>query len=176
MASSARLVEDNIAFLLQALELIRRLSNQVYAFSGSSVGGSGVGPHIRHVLDHYSNFIAGLEAGRIDYDARARDPRIETERLAAIKRIEELTAELRKVASRPDMALQIKMDCGDDTPPETWWSQSTLCRELQFLISHTVHHYAIIRMVLSLQGIEAGPAFGVAPSTLRHHARISCAQ
>jgi hypothetical protein len=41
-------------------------------------------------------------------------------------------------------------------------------RELQYLLSHTIHHYAIIGSILRAQGVEPGPDFGVAPSTLRH--------
>ncbi len=176
MALTEHLVEDNIAFLLQARELVKRLSNAAYSLSGPAVHGSGVGPHLRHVLDHYANFLAGIGAGRIDYDARARDPMIESDRSAAIAKLDELVAGLRALLSRTDGPLAVKMDCGDDSPPESWWSTSSVCRELQFLISHTVHHYALIRIVLKLQGIDPGPAFGVAPSTLRHHARLACAQ
>jgi hypothetical protein len=45
-----------------------------------------------------------------------------------------------------------------------------VARELQFLQSHTVHHYAVIHLMLLQQGIRPDPEFGVAPSTLRHEA------
>ena len=41
-------------------------------------------------------------------------------------------------------------------------------RELLFLISHTVHHFALIAFMLRSFGIEPGDKFGVAPSTLRY--------
>ncbi len=50
-------------------------------------------------------------------------------------------------------------------------SSSSLRRELHFLLSHTVHHYALIAMILARHGVEVEPDFGVAPSTLRHWAR-----
>jgi len=37
-----------------------------------------------------------------------------------------------------------------------------------FLLSHTVHHYALISVALKLQGIDPGEEFGIAPSTLRY--------
>ena len=46
------------------------------------------------------------------------------------------------------------------------WSRSSLLRELQFALSHTVHHYAIIARQLRERGAEPGADFGVAPSTL----------
>ena len=38
-----------------------------------------VGPHLRHVLDHYSALLAGLPDFRVDYDARARDSHLESD-------------------------------------------------------------------------------------------------
>ena len=176
MASCTVLVEDNIAFLEQARDVVSRLAGAHYATTGHPVFGSGVGAHLRHVLDHYSNLLAGLPTAAIDYDARAREAAIETERPAALRRLDELIAGLRELIGRQDVPLKVKMDCGDQSDPAGWWTESSLRRELQFLISHTVHHYALIRIILKIQGIDVSPQFGVAPSTLRHHARLSCAQ
>ena len=60
------------------------------------------------------------------------------------------------------------MDCGESHGEESTVSPSTIERELKFLVSHTVHHYAIIALQLRHQGVEPGPEFGVAPSTLRY--------
>ncbi|HMP77378.1 MAG TPA: DUF664 domain-containing protein [Kiritimatiellia bacterium] len=176
MASCTILAEDNLAFLRQARDLVSRLSSSAYASTGHPVFGSGVGAHLRHVLDHYANLLAGVEAGRIDYDARAREQAIESDRAASLARMDELMAGLRGLAARADAPLRVKMDCGDQSDPAGWWTESSLRRELQFLISHTVHHFALIRLILKIQGIDAGAQFGVAPSTLRHHAQLACAQ
>jgi hypothetical protein len=45
---------------------------------------------------------------------------------------------------------------------------SSVGRELLFLSSHTVHHWALVAALLRHQGIEPGVEFGVAPSTLDH--------
>lgn len=176
MAACSALAEDNLAFLQQGRDLVTRLSSEAYSCTGHPVFGSGVGGHLRHVLDHYSNLLAGFPSGRVDYDARARELEIETVRAAALARIDELIAGLQKLARENDRPLKVKMDCGEQTDTSSWWTDSTARRELQFLISHTVHHYALIRLILKIQGIDAGPQFGVAPSTLRHHAQLSCAQ
>jgi uncharacterized damage-inducible protein DinB len=44
---------------------------------------------------------------------------------------------------------------------------STLRRELAFVVSHTVHHQALIAVLLSLVGVPVPDAFGLAPSTPR---------
>jgi hypothetical protein len=69
--------------------------------------------------------------------------------------------------SAEDMVRPLRVR-GDGPPEEDGWSQSTVGRELQYLLSHTIHHYAIIGSILRAQGREPGPDFGVAPSTLRH--------
>ena len=51
---------------------------------------------------------------------------------------------------------------------EQRWIVSTISRELQYLASHTVHHYALIALHLRDAGFTTDPDFGVAPSTLKH--------
>jgi hypothetical protein len=43
-------------------------------------------------------------------------------------------------------------------------------RELQFLASHTVHHYALIAHLARDRGVGVAPEFGVAPATLDYWA------
>jgi uncharacterized damage-inducible protein DinB len=45
--------------------------------------------------------------------------------------------------------------------------RSTLARELLFVISHTIHHQALIAVLLSAAGRTVPEAFGLAPSTPR---------
>ena len=45
---------------------------------------------------------------------------------------------------------------------------SSLARELQFLTSHTIHHFAVIALILRAMDVEVDREFGVAPSTLRY--------
>jgi hypothetical protein len=77
-------------------------------------------------------------------------------------------------------ALNVLVDCGESR--ERVLSASTALRELQFLVSHTVHHYAVIALILRARGLEPGPDFGVAPSTLKYEqetslqARAACAR
>jgi len=59
---------------------------------------------------------------------------------------------------------------------ERGWVFSNLARELQFLASHTVHHYALIALTLTALGVPVDADFGMAPSTLRHAERQQCAR
>ncbi|MBP6670575.1 MAG: hypothetical protein KA180_14065, partial [Gemmatimonadales bacterium] len=64
---------------------------------------------------------------------------------------------------------------GSGSEPD--WSDSSVKRELQFLVSHTVHHYALIKELLRREGFDPGAEFGVAPSTLQARDReTACAR
>jgi uncharacterized damage-inducible protein DinB len=52
-------------------------------------------------------------------------------------------------------------------------AQSTVARELVFVLSHTIHHQAIIALLLASAGQSTPERFGLAPST---PGRLSCAQ
>jgi hypothetical protein len=168
------IVTANLVLLEQGHALIGRISDA--DFGGSDGLPKPVGPHFRHVLEHYSCFLAGLPRRRIDYDGRAREEAIETRRPAALDRIRELVEGVRTLAAADlDAAAEIRLECGLGAEAEQW-SRSTLRRELQFLLSHTIHHYALIGLLLERRGIEVGPDFGVAPSTLKHwQSQTSCA-
>lgn len=170
MTDPAPLAAANIAFARQAFELLEAIDDAAYVRTSPPIYGSGVGAHLRHCLDHYVQFLAGWRRGRIDYDARGRDGRIESDRSAASAVLADVVAGLGAVsAADVDRAVSVTMDCGDDDTARSGADcPSTVRRELMFLVSHTVHHYAIIAQILRHQGIDVPPGFGVAPSTLRH--------
>ena len=45
---------------------------------------------------------------------------------------------------------------------------SSIAREMQFLHTHTVHHMAIIKLILKQAGVVIDEQLGVAPSTLKY--------
>ena len=169
---SLPVVEQNLHFLRQGVELLRRFDDPSYARPTSDrPRAAGVGPHFRHCIDFYSCFLRDLESGRIDYDRRERRPELETEVAAAITAIEDAMAGL-TVLDDAINAREIEVH-HDDAPGEestTAWHRSTVGRELRFLASHTVHHYALIAHLAREHGIEPGDEFGVAPATLEYWA------
>jgi uncharacterized damage-inducible protein DinB len=51
------------------------------------------------------------------------------------------------------------------TPDDVYRARIEPGRELAFVINHTIHHQALIAVLLAWHGIEVAPRFGVAPST-----------
>ncbi len=163
-------IDDNIRCVTQAIELLSELPPDRYAAKGEASLGASIGGHIRHNIDHYRSFLRQAEAGRIDYDDRSREATIENDPAAAYQRLHGIRCALERFAGADlDRAVEVKMDCGCSGE----WSRSTLRRELQFLLSHTVHHYAIIAMMCRSAGIEMPEGFGVAPSTLKYRASLA---
>ena len=160
------LVNENIALLDQAAISISDLPDAVYINDDSPYFLSGVGRHLRHILDFYQNLV-NFDGQRIDYDIRSRSREIETDRTKAMQQIDTIRAALLKLDPM-DKAVMVKNDDGGHRAADSGFSPSTIGRELQFVASHTVHHYAFIAMILRLQDIQPPAEFGIAPSTLRY--------
>ena len=166
MDSPAPVVAANLHCLEQAIELLGRLPESAFVRTEARHAKT-VGPHLRHVLDHYSAFIAGLPDFRVDYDAREREARLESDVEFARERTREIAGEL--VLMEEDLMelpIQIRLESGGAEAEQ--WSHSTVRRELQFLLSHTVHHFALIAVLLERFEIAVPDDFGIAPSTLKY--------
>lgn len=163
------LLEDCLVILDQGVQLLSQLSPSEYTRRHADCFNSSIGGHVRHNLDHYWSLLRGYEAGEVDYDARARDPRVETDPAVAAASTAEIAAALKNLKpALLEAAIRVKMDTGGYTIPDEAWSRSTVRRELQFLLSHTVHHYALIGVMCQRQGLHLPKGFGIAPSTLKH--------
>jgi len=167
MKHEERLAADNVLYLEQGVELLLRLDDARYSHSPEGLFRGGVAAQFRHCLDFYACFLAGLARGRVDYGERRRDPAVETSRERAVATARGLSERLLEIeADDASRGLVVRSEAGASD-----WNGSTVGRELQFLLSHTIHHYALIAAVLELQGHDVRrdlPEFGVAPSTLSH--------
>ncbi|MBK8005336.1 MAG: hypothetical protein IPK12_15750 [Gemmatimonadetes bacterium] len=170
-------VTGNLIVLEQAAEALRRMDDATYMEGGAAPGISPVGVHFRHVFDHYRAFLAGLPEGRIDYDARDRAVPLERDRelalAAALGYIMDLGRLPAELGARP-VQVSTRSVAGASEDPD--WAPSTVKRELQFLVSHTVHHYALIKELLRRADFDPGVEFGVAPSTLAARRDPACAR
>ncbi len=162
------LIDQNRQCLQQAIDMLSSISDDIYAKNGGACFKSGVGMHIRHVIDFYEKFLKGY-GNRIDYDTRSRDPRMEADRqygMEKIRAVMDALGKLTKANGGAEYRLQVKNDAAAEHPDP--FSISSVGRELQFLQFHAVHHYAMIAMILTLQNVEVPPDFGYAPSTLQY--------
>jgi hypothetical protein len=157
--------------LRQGESLLNSLSDENYTRKLPAVFDSAIGEHYRHCLDHFQSLLRGLDADEIDYDDRERNPRIENDRKFALDETHRI---LRAFGSIPteflDCPINVlsKVNYELNTAPLIG---STVGRELMYAVAHAIHHYALIAVMCGMLGVRAPAGFGVAPSTLQHHAQ-----
>ena len=167
--------------LAGAVGFLLLLTDEEYAASNHAIGGSTIGGHVRHVLDHFAAALAGLNAsdeagvrersvGVIDYDHRVRGTSVENSRLAALDAIAEVRARLRAVGDgegtrpvRVRVMLHADGRCAE--------LGSTFGRELAFATHHAIHHQAMIAIAARALGVATPAGFDKAPSTVEHEAQ-----
>lgn len=169
----AAAVHANLAVVRQGRALLTRLDTGQYAARLAVCYHASIGAHLRHIVEHYQAFLAGLDADVIDYEHRPRNRSIEenpAEASAALANVERALAGFE--TAFPNRAVAVVAETVPGHP-----TASTVLRELEFLLSHTIHHYALIATLARLQGLEPDPTFGVAPSTLKfQQEQTACAR
>ncbi len=170
--STSRLIDALKQTLEQEHELLALLDDSQYTQPGTAYYKSSVGMHIRHNLDHFAAFFSGLKAGRIDYESRQRNELIQESAAFAKSVIADYLKQLAAFKTDADTPCLVREEDGT-SPDSCQWLQSSCGRELQFLLGHTVHHHALIAMMLHQAELPLPKGFGVAPSTQRHEAKAS---
>jgi len=156
------LLQTLIAELEFGGRIISAMDDITFGRTANSSGS--VGAQFRHNLDFVGALLKGIEEGRIDFNDRERDVRVETDRQYAAGRFADVIGRLNELSSRIlAKSVLIRSEIDDDT-----WLPSSIAREVEFVHSHTVHHHALIGEKLAGFGVVTGENFGVAPSTLEY--------
>ncbi len=156
-------IDANLIVIRQGIALLEALGEERFTPRLPLCYNASVGGHIRHIIEHYQSFLRGLAEGDIDYEKRPRDARIEGSAAHAGEVLTGIAAQLEIFADRltnHDLHYCSETSTGVATP-------TSVLRELEFLLSHTIHHYALVAVMARLQGCEPPAEFGIAPSTLR---------
>jgi uncharacterized damage-inducible protein DinB len=166
-------VRPLVALLHQLFDLVESLSDEAYARKPVGVVPSSVGGHVRHNLDHVAALLRGLRSGEVNYDHRDRGTDVERDRLAALAEILRLGKELTDFPwhAVPHRVKLTTLVSPDQRPVTAVTSPE---RELAFVVSHTVHHNAIIGIMAKLLGADPPADFGYAPSTIAHQRSRAC--
>tara|TARA_R110002124_G_scaffold165010_1_gene332343 strand:- start:3774 stop:4316 length:543 start_codon:yes stop_codon:yes gene_type:complete len=169
MQHKTAVVKANIYFLEQGITLLLSISDEEYSFNNGKYFKSGIGRHFRHIIEHYTSLINGY-TNKVNYDDRERDLKLEASREFAISTLRSVIDSIEVFQTKPELIenkIEVMSNEGVDVE-DSPWSNSTIRRELQFLVSHTVHHYALIGLILKTMDVSVPENFGVAPSTLKH--------
>ncbi|RKF14312.1 hypothetical protein DBZ36_16755 [Alginatibacterium sediminis] len=124
---------------------------------------SGIGKHVRHILDHFLAFQQGIISGCVDYNLRHRDSRIEDDHKLAKQLVLELRNWLMDTELE-DANIEIESEVSVQSEVNQRF-RSSVSRELCYLINHSVHHIAYATLLAQSLGMIVNPKLGVAPST-----------
>lgn len=151
---------------IEALDQIRSLIVAVKQTAGTAenlYATSGIGRHVRHVVDHFLAFQAGMESGIVNYDVRHRNSDMEQHADLGLAEIQKLVLWLQGSAvDETPVEVVSEISCLHD---ESRQFQSNIRRELLYLINHTIHHAAYAALLARQHGVVPDAGIGLAPAT-----------
>lgn len=173
-------VEDKFPMIISQCEVLTQAQSYVELVTPAQYSDvispqfmSSAGAHIRHIIDYYQAFIDGIETGIIDYDSRRRNTAIEIEPQLAwnkLAQIKEKILTLDEQSLYQDIMLTTEVSISECVVQQV---PSSLARELIFVGSHAVHHFAMIKQISNMQQLALPNNFGIAPSTATHLRKVA---
>jgi uncharacterized damage-inducible protein DinB len=154
----------NCETLLQDIhDLLTQLSDTSYAKPIPSLSMASLGEHVRHSLGFYECLLEVADGQVVDYDARKRDPLVETQVSQALTCTGNIQDQWHRL--NVNKVVYLKHAHG---------LESTLSRELLNVSEHTLHHMALMSVALIELGLNhvVNDNFGIAPSTLANRQAI----
>jgi uncharacterized damage-inducible protein DinB len=167
------LITSVIEVLNQGEVLLSELDDECYVRKLSTAFNASVGGHYRHCLDHFRSLLDAAHEGNLNYDHRERGTLVDTDRFAAINETRALREGFDQM---PAAWLERELDVTCKTSYASTGSQtsgSTVGREIMYVVTHAVHHYALIGIMGGVMGLQMPAGFGVAPSTVKYQADLS---
>lgn len=157
--SSTHLLQGHLAYFLS------QLNDEQYQAPQKLLEGNSIGKHVRHIIEFYQCLLEGLPTGELSYDRRQREIRLEEDLHFAQQRIKQVIVRIEEVLENPALLLETCFGEEQALQVPTNWA-----RELAYNIEHTVHHLAILRVLVQAQysDIQLPFGFGIAYSTLQH--------
>jgi len=152
--------------LTQLTDLVTQISEHDFTRPAETLSNSTIGQHVRHTLEFFLCFENGYSSGVINYDKRAHDKLIESDKYIALSAINRIRNFIATFVEKP-----LKLEVGYDLMSDDFVTiETTATRELVYNIEHAVHHMAIMKIGMReiASYIRLSPDFGVAASTIRY--------
>lgn len=159
----------NGALLQQADELLAQLTDAELSAPRPLLFGSSIGQHVRHIIEYYALLLGQHTTGRLNYDRRQRDRRMETDAAYARASIGRCNGLLSLVDTDASLVLESELPEQEGVVRQV----TSLLRELTYVADHCVHHLAMVRIVVEQQlpHVHFPKDLGVAAATRNHRAR-----
>ena len=162
------LIQSVLETLNQGETLLQEMDDAIYTCKMETAFNASMGGHYRHCLDHFRSLLEAVTFDELNYDHRERDTLIEKDRFAALNAtrfLRESYEGLSGICLNRKVVVRCKTSYAASG---SQISESTLGREIMYVVAHAVHHYALMGVMGGLLGLKMPPGFGVAPSTLKH--------
>lgn len=155
------------AILNQLSTVVEQMTESEFASPSESLSGSSIGQHLRHTLEFFICLEQGFQSGTVNYDKRAHDKLIETDKFIALNYINRIQNFIQSQSLDQKLNLEVGYDLQHD---DNVTIETNYFRELTYNIEHAVHHMAIMKIGIRevAPHIAIPHDFGVAASTLRY--------
>ncbi len=162
-SSLAVLKKDSKCLFESMIQVIDVLSDESYSVPLATLSKNSLSQHVRHILEFYIEFLNGLQIGSIDYDARKRTHKIETDKSFAVSEMLRIQNEINKLFENKSIFIV----CSTHQKDTRLQLPSSLFRELTYCNEHSIHHLALIKIGIKAHfpDIDLPNGFGVAYST-----------
>jgi len=138
----SNLINFNIDTLSKILFTIETLES-VWSRKNKNFNNETIGRHIRHIIDFYLCFICHIDSNFIDYDARKRSAKIESDISFARYKIEEIIYFL-KNTDLVDKNIKVRMN----SSVYNLDLNSSIFRELMHIADHAIHHANLVQVII----------------------------
>nr|WP_136251083.1 DinB family protein [Ningiella ruwaisensis] len=158
------------AIIEQAISLLDELSDAEYQQIIKPHFSSSIGVHMRHIIDHFLSLKNGAlsKTTHIDYNIRNRHNEVEQYPKMAVQVLNEIKQWIGTLTSDnygQNVLVTTEIDIHQSKSASC---ASTLERELVFVCSHAIHHFALIRIMCATLNKQIPEYFGYAPATITH--------
>lgn len=160
-----------INILSQLVDFLGQISQEDFIKPAETLSHSTIGQHLRHTLEFFICFEKGFENGIINYDKRAHDKLIESDKFLALATLNRIIDFINSLHEDKALKLEVSYDIDKE---DFLTIDTTSTRELVYNIEHAVHHMAIMKIgareVCSF--IILDQDFGRAASTIRYKVEV----
>jgi len=155
-------IDANIQLLQKLSQTIVSLTTEQFTWQYNNVTSS-IGKHTRHIIDYYTCFFRHLAVDYINYDDRPRVNSIETTPHRACEERNNVASHFGSFDAYRIKPVYVYISTTPDE--EAAPIESSLHREL---LSHILHHMAVVQLLLNTLGVTVDPEFAFAPSTTKY--------
>ncbi|MDP5138960.1 MAG: DinB family protein, partial [Spirosomaceae bacterium] len=148
--------------LNQLRDVLIQLENSQYAAPLRVFNGASLGKHSRHVIEFFQCLMKSTTENVLNYDARVRYLRLEEDVQYSVEVIDKITEYLSE-NNFDNIGISLVSEFGNE---EQIAVPTNFNRELIYLIEHSIHHFALIRIGVqeNFPHVNLSECFGVAYS------------